>query len=61
MLFASILNFKSWLSYIDSFLGNDDRSEEEILLEDEIKAGDLTVKSAIYNNYYKALLGLKKW
>lgn len=57
--FDSILSFKSWLSYIDSFLGNDKRSEEEILLEDEVAAGELTVKGDIYNNYYQTLLGLK--
>ena len=58
--FDSILDFKGWLSYIDSFLGNDNRTEEEILLEDQIEAGELTVKGDIYNNYYSTLLGLKK-
>jgi len=58
--FDSILDFKGWLSYVDSFLGNDKRSEEEILLEDEIESGELTVKGDIYNNYYEILLGIKK-
>jgi len=58
--FDSILDFKKWLSYIDSFIGDDLRSEEEILLEDEIKSNKLVVKGIIYNNYYKTLLGLKK-
>ena len=58
--FDSLLDYKGWLSYIDSFLGNDDRTEEQILLEDEIEAGELTVKGDIYNNYYETLLGIKK-
>lgn len=58
--FDSVLDFKGWLSYVDSFLGNDSRSEEEILLEDQIEAGELTVRGDIYNNYYKSLLGIKK-
>ncbi len=58
--FDSFLNFKGWFSFLDSFLGNDNRSEEEILLEDQIEAGELTVNGDIYNNYYETLLGIKK-
>ncbi|PLY05701.1 MAG: hypothetical protein C0625_12855 [Arcobacter sp.] len=58
--FNSILDYKSWLSYIQQFFGDDKRTEEEQLLEDEIATGELSVKGDIYNNYYEALLGLNK-
>lgn len=58
--FNSILDYKSWLSYVSEFFGDDKRTEEEQLLEDEIAAGDLSVKGDIYNNYYETLLGLNK-
>lgn len=57
-VFKSFLDYKGWLSFIDSFLGDDKRSEEEQLLEDEIEAGELSVKGEIYNNYYKTILGI---
>ncbi len=58
--FKSALEYKSWFSFLDTFFGDDKRSEEEQLLEDHIKAGELSVKGDIYNNYYETLLGLKK-
>lgn len=57
--FDSIIDYKNWLGFLDSFLGDDKRSEEEILLEDEMDKGSLQVKGEIYNNYYKTILGLK--
>lgn len=42
-----------------SFLGDDKRSEEEQLLEDEIEAGELAVKGEIYESYYESILGIK--
>ncbi len=42
-----------------SFLGDDKRSEEEILLEDEIDAGELSIKGDTYETYYKTLLGIQ--
>ena len=56
----SALDYKSWFSFLDSFLGNSKRTEDEILLEDYIKVGDLSVKGEIYNNYYETILGIKK-
>lgn len=54
----SILDYRGWLSYLDAFLGEDKRDEEEILLEDEIKAAKITVSGEVYENYYKTLLGI---
>ena len=56
--FDSVLDYENWLGFLKTFLGDDERSEEEILLEDEIEAGSLEVKGEIYNNYYKTILGL---
>lgn len=55
----SALDYKGWFSFLNSFIGEDERSEEQRLLEDHIEAGELTVKGDIYNNYYKTLLGIK--
>lgn len=55
----SALDYKNWFSFLDNFLGDDKKSEEERLLEDHIEAGELAVKGEIYNNYYKSLLGIK--
>lgn len=57
--FNNILDIDSWLAVVNSFLGDDERSEEEILLEDEIESGELAINGEIYNNYYKAILGIK--
>lgn len=58
--FNSLLDYKSWLELINTYLGDDQRTEEEQLLEDEIESGVLSVKGEIYNNYYETLLGIKK-
>ena len=55
----SVLDYEGWLSYVTSFLGDDKRSEEEILLEDEIESGELKVDAEVYANYYKTILGIK--
>lgn len=57
-LISTLTNVKEWLGFIDSFLGDDKRSEEEVLLEDEIDSGELTINGEIYNNYYKTILGI---
>jgi hypothetical protein len=55
-----LFNWKNLKSFkFLSFLGDDERSEEEILLEDEIQAGELSIKGEIYETYYKTLLGIK--
>jgi len=54
-----ILDYKDWLSYIASFLGNDNRTEEQKLLEGYLKETGLKIKSETYDNYYETLLGLK--
>lgn len=56
----TIIDYKDWFSFINGFLGDDEKTEEERLLEDHIKNGELTVKGNVYNNYYKTLLGIKK-
>lgn len=56
---SSLLNISEWSKFIKDFL-EDNRTDDEILLEDELKSGDLNVKVEIYNNYYKTLLGLNK-
>ncbi len=58
-IFNSILDYKTWRVFINSFLGDDKRSEEEQLLENEIELNELSVKGEVYNNYYKSLLGIK--
>jgi len=58
-LVTSILDFKSWFSFIGDIFGDDDRSEEEILLEDEIESGQINIKPEVYKNYYKTILGIK--
>ena len=55
----SVLDYENWFSFLDRFIGDDKRSEEEILLEDQEGADELVFKGEIYNNYYKTLLGLK--
>lgn len=57
-----ILDYKSWeIPLIGKlFSNNEEKTEEEILLEDYIEAGELNVSKDIYNNFYKELLGLKK-
>lgn len=57
---TKLLDYKSWFSFLDGFLGKSDKTEEEVLLEDYIEEGELTLKGDIYNNYYLSLLGLKK-
>ncbi len=57
--FESFLDYENWLDSISSFLGDDKRTEEEILLEDEATTQELVVDGRIYNNYYETLLGLK--
>lgn len=57
--FKNLLDFDGWLGFVNSFLGDDKRSEEEILLEDEVDSGELVINGEIYNNYYKAILGIK--
>ncbi len=56
----STFNYKTWLSSIDNVIGDDKRTEEEQLLEDEIEADKLSNKDKLYNNYYEKLLGIKK-
>ncbi len=56
----STLNYKNWFSTIDNIFGDDQRTEEEQLLEDEIEADKLSNKGKLYNNYYEKLLGIKK-
>lgn len=57
--FDSVLDYENWLGFLKTFLGDDERTEEQILLEDELESGALQVKGEIYNNYYKTILGLK--
>ncbi len=57
--FESILDYENWLGFLKTFLGDDERTEEQILLEDDIESGALQVKGDIYNNYYKTILGLE--
>lgn len=54
------MDYKNWFSFLDTFLGDDKRTEEEQLLEDEIESGELAIKGEIYNSYYKTILGIKK-
>ncbi|MFY9075982.1 plasminogen-binding N-terminal domain-containing protein [Malaciobacter mytili] len=46
------------LSFLKDLFGDDERSEEEILLEGEMKQDDIVTKNNIYNEYYKSILGL---
>ncbi len=46
------------LSFLKDLIGNDNRSEEEILLEGEIKKDEIISQNSIYNEYYKSILGL---
>ncbi|XOB61418.1 plasminogen-binding N-terminal domain-containing protein [Campylobacterota bacterium DY0563] len=55
----SVLDYKSWLGKIEEFLGADNRTEEEILLEDQIASGELKIDAEVYANYYKTILGIK--
>lgn len=62
-LLKKVTDYENWLSdfgFLQRFLGNDNRTEEEVLLEDYIKEGELTVNADVYNNYYETLLGIKK-
>jgi hypothetical protein len=59
-LVTSLLDVSSWFSFLDDIFGDDERSEDEILLEDEIASGEINVKPEIYNNYYKTILGIKQ-
>lgn len=54
------LDYENWFSFLDGFLGDDNKTEEQRLLEDHIESGELTVKGNIYENYYKTILGIKK-
>ncbi|WP_072682497.1 plasminogen-binding N-terminal domain-containing protein [Arcobacter sp. LA11] len=56
-----LLNWKNIVSlkFLD-FLDDDKRTEEEQLLEDEIESGELVLDGAMYNNYYKTILGINK-
>ena len=61
---SKIEKFLNWesiksLKFLD-FLGDDKRSEEEQLLEDEIESGELAFEGELYNNYYKTILGINK-
>lgn len=56
----SALDYKGWFSFIDRFIGDDKRTEEEQLLEDDIEAGELSIKGDIYKNYYETILGINK-
>jgi len=56
---SSLLNISEWSKLIKDFL-EDDRTEDEILLEDQIESGNFEIKAEIYNSYYKTLLGLNK-
>lgn len=53
-----VFDSDGWFSFLNKFIGDDTRSEEEILLEDEIKSGELSIKAEQYNNYYETLLGV---
>jgi len=57
--FDSVLDYENWLGFLNKYIGDDERTEDQILLEDEIDSGALQVKGEIYNNYYKTMLGLK--
>ncbi len=46
------------LSFLKDLFGDDERSEEEILLAGEMKQDDIVTKNNIYNEYYKSILGL---
>ncbi|RXJ66223.1 hypothetical protein CRV08_13700 [Halarcobacter ebronensis] len=59
-IFTSMLDYKSWFGFLNKIFGDDTRSEDERLLENEIAAGELTVKGEVYNNYYETMLGIKK-
>lgn len=45
--------------FISNIFGDDERSEEERLLEDELNKSDIVSKNKVYNEYYKAVLGFK--
>lgn len=55
----SVLDFGNLFTYVKEILGEDNRTEEQILLEDQIASGYLKIDAEIYNNYYKTLLGIK--
>lgn len=62
-LLTKVTDYENWLSnfgFLEKFIGNDNRTEEEVLLEDYIEKGELTVKGEVYNSYYETLLGIKK-
>ncbi|RXJ97607.1 hypothetical protein CRU98_13080 [Arcobacter sp. CECT 8986] len=46
------------LSILKDLFGDDERSEEEILLEGEMTKDEIVKKNDIYSNYYKTILGL---
>lgn len=56
--FDLILKSIKELSFLKDLFGDDERSEEEILLEGEMKKDDIVTKNNIYNEYYKSILGL---
>ncbi|AXX91196.1 hypothetical protein CPU12_13335 [Malaciobacter molluscorum LMG 25693] len=47
------------LSILKDLFGDDERSEEEILLEGEMTKDEIVNKNDIYVDYYKTILGLK--
>ncbi len=59
-IIKKVTEYTEWFSFLDRFIGNDKRTEDEVLLEDYVKSGELEVKAEIYNDYYEKLLGIKK-
>lgn len=57
--FDGILKSITELSFLKDIFGDDERSEEEILLEGEMKKDEIVTKNDMYNDYYKSILGLK--
>lgn len=45
--------------FVSNIFGDDERSEEERLLEGELDKNDIVSKNKVYNEYYKAILGFK--
>lgn len=58
-LMSTIADYKNWFSFLTDIFGDDERTEEEILLEDEISSGNLKIDAEVYSNYYKTILGIK--
>lgn len=57
--FAGIIKSITELSFLKDIFGDDERSEEEILLEGEMKKDEIVNKNDMYNDYYRSILGLK--